>query len=172
MIKGLSQAQPAGLVRHWHELDTAGQDTTRVNIMASLCDYYKFRKPDSALYYGNSAIILARKANFLTGEVYAMTLTGIAQNSLGNHANALKISLQALKIAENYGQMQNKANLLLVLGNTYTFSKKYDQALIYLKEAMVTYDSLNDSHMTIATKAWTGETFMLANHLDSALYYT
>ena len=172
IVQGLSQAQPPGLVRHWHELDTVSQDTTRVNIMANLCNYYKFRKPDSALYYGNNAIILARKANFSKGEVYAMTLMSIAQNSLGNYASALKITLKALKIAENYGQVNNKANLLLTMGTTYSYLKKYDQALIFLKEAKVIYDSLNDNYMTTVTKVWIGETFMLANHLDSALYYT
>jgi signal transduction histidine kinase len=153
-------------------LDTASQDTSRVKIMASLSDYYKFRKPDSALYYGNSAAVLARKVNYTSGEVLAMTLMSIAHNSIGNYANALKINLQALNIAEKYRQTLNKAFLLLTMGTTYSYLKSYDQALIFMKEARALFESLDKVHMTIVTKSWIGETFMLANQLDSALYYT
>lgn len=49
----------------------ATSDTSRVMGLAQLSDYYKFNRPDSAIFYGNKALRLAREINFPKGELMA-----------------------------------------------------------------------------------------------------
>jgi len=140
--------------------------------MAMLSNYYKFRKPDSALYYGNEGTSLAAKINFPKGQVVNMGFMVAAQNSLGNYTNALKINLQALNIADRNNLLNNKAILLLTMGNTYSLSKNYDQSLKVLKESLFYFDSLRAERMTIVTKTYIGEVYLMKYQLDSALYFT
>ncbi|MCK5280870.1 MAG: tetratricopeptide repeat protein, partial [Cyclobacteriaceae bacterium] len=172
VIQSIGIAQSSRLVRLWHELDTASQDTSRVLIMARLTNYYMFSKTDSAFYYGNSAVVLARRINFPRGETLAMNFMAMAQQSIGNYANALKIGLHALKIAEKNKLIGYKATALLMIGNTYKFSKNYNKALIFLRESRMLYDSLRNDFMSIISKTYIGETYLKMNQLDSALEYT
>ena len=50
-------------------LAMAKHDTTRANIMASLCQYYKWNNPDSSIYYGNKAIAIARQIHYPKAEL-------------------------------------------------------------------------------------------------------
>jgi len=154
LIQVISLAQSTGLVRLWHELDTVNQDTSRVKIMVRLCTHYQFNKPDSALYYGNSAVVLARKINFPRGETQAMSHMSVAQQSIGNYANALKISLQAMKIAEENQLAGDKAATLLTIGTTYKLSENYDQALKFLKESKMLSDSVHKDDLSIISQAY------------------
>ena len=50
-----------------HALSHAKTDTGKIAIMVSLCNQYMFNKPDSALFYGYSAINISREIGFPKG---------------------------------------------------------------------------------------------------------
>jgi two-component system NtrC family sensor kinase len=154
-----------------HGLDTARQDTTRVLVMAELANVYKSDLPDSALFYGYKALTLARQIKFPKGEVTALGYMIIALNTLGNDSKALQMTLQALKIAEKNNLIGNKAFLLSVLGNIYNGVKNHAKALDLIKESKALLDSLHDFAQSVMTQNAIGETYLMLDQPDSALYY-
>ena len=99
-FQNIGIAQNSNLKNIWQELVIAQQDTNRVDLLLDLCDEYKLARPDSAIYYGNKALLLANKINYPKGEVNALILIILAHNAIGNDTQALGINLHAIKIAK------------------------------------------------------------------------
>ena len=64
VFQNIGIAQNYNLEEIHRELSIAPQDTTRVNLLMELCDEYKFTRPDSAIYYGNKAVLLSNKITY------------------------------------------------------------------------------------------------------------
>ena len=127
--------------------------------------------PDSALFYGYKALALARQIKFPKGEVKALEIIIIAQLILGNDSKALQITLQGLKIAEKNNLINEKALLLTSLGYIYSGVKNYTKALDLFRESKALFDSLHNFTFSAFTANAIGETYLMLNQLDSALYY-
>src|SRR5215210_3059692 len=67
-----------------HELTISTPDTNRVLVLAELVNYYKFNIPDSAFFYGQQALTLARQIKFPKGEAQALLYLSVANSALGN----------------------------------------------------------------------------------------
>lgn len=154
-----------------HSLDTVKTDAGRALVLTELGNYYKFKKPDSGLYYAYKALELSRQIKFAAGEVGAIIRIGITQISLGNEAKALQMIRQGLKIAEQNNLIFANAVLQTQLGIIYSRSKHYAIALHLLKEQMRAFESLRDPSMYVGIESTIAETYLLMNQLDSALYY-
>ena len=155
-----------------HALDTVTQDTERALAWIELGNYYKFRKPDSGLFYCYKGLALSKEIKFATGEVRALQLIGITQIMLGNEPKALQINRQAIRIAEEYNMIYEKSVLQTQLGLINVRSKNYANALRLFKEQMRLFDSLRDLSYSVNVQSLIGETHLLMNQLDSALYYS
>jgi len=154
-----------------HSLDTARQDTDRVKQMTCLAEHYKYHLPDSALFYGYKAVALARQIKFPEGEVEALAYITMTQMEVGNHAKALEITLRGLIIAEKNNLVNAKAFFLSALAHIYSEAKNYGKALNKFREAKALYDFLLDSTSATVQQGFIGETYLMLNQLDSALYY-
>ena len=155
-----------------YELSIATQDTSRVLLLAELGNYYKWRMPDSGLFYAYKALALARQIKFAKGEVVAMRNIGVTQITLGNDAKALQIILQATKIAEKSNLIFERAILLTNLGIIYNRSENYKKALSSFRESMRLSDLVHDLSFYSYAQNNIGATYLLMNQLDSALYYS
>jgi tetratricopeptide (TPR) repeat protein len=118
-----------------HQLSIATKDTTQVLILSELCEAYRSSKPDSALLYGQQALIRARQINFSRGEVHALLSISVVQRELGNLPAALAMALKALKIAEDKHYNYEEINSLVRTANVYFASKDLPKALSYFKQA-------------------------------------
>lgn len=154
-----------------HGLDTAKQDTTRVQLMYELAAYYKYYSPDSALFYGYKALALARQIKFPQGEVNALTAIYLGQLTLGNDSKALETSLRGLKIAERNSLVNDKAFFLCALSHVYSRVNDYTKALDLSRKSKALYDSLHDFTSSALQQNYIGETYLMMNRLDLALYY-
>src|SRR5258705_12596519 len=153
-----------------YDLSIVSQDTSRVLLLAELSNYYKWRMPDSGLFYAYKALALARQIKFAKGEVVAMRNIGITQITLGNDAKALQIILQATKIAEKSNLIFERAILLANLGIIYSRSENYKKALSSFRESMRLSDLVHDLSFYSYAQTSIGATYLLMNQLDSALY--
>ncbi len=54
-------------------LSEKAQDTNTVYRYLVLCGYYTWNKPDSAIYYGNKALILSKLLHFKKGEFFSLS---------------------------------------------------------------------------------------------------
>jgi tetratricopeptide (TPR) repeat protein len=147
------------------------QDITRVNLLNDMCNYFKFDRPDSALYYGYEAISLARQIKFPEGEVRAMHNIALSQNILGNFSKGLQIILQGIKIADKNNLAYEKARLLINLGGIYRDTGDYNKALSIYNEGLILFDSLHRADFIIVTRSFIGNVYLMIDKYDSALYH-
>ncbi|MFI5153493.1 MAG: ATP-binding protein [Chitinophagales bacterium] len=144
-------------------------DTNKVNAYANLLFNYQWSSPDSALAYSLAGLQLARKLNFVKGELRIMQSTGEALAIKGNFSRALATQFEALRLAENLG---NHGEVLIAytwIGAVYLYSEDYSNALIYFTKAKsVNYSFLQDPKFMLG---FIGETYFYLNELDSAYRY-
>jgi hypothetical protein len=65
------------------------QDSSRASIMNKISGDYRVNRPDSAIFYANKALLLARKINSPELKIFSMTNIALAQLYLGNESGAL-----------------------------------------------------------------------------------
>ncbi|MGC4037003.1 MAG: tetratricopeptide repeat protein [Chitinophagaceae bacterium] len=152
------------------EWATVSNDTNRVMILSEYANYYKFKKPDSGLFYAYKGLALSRKIGFVTGEVDNMLMIALCLTTAGNHAKALQINLQSLKITEEYKLTFQRALAEANLGKIYSMSRNYVKALSSFKESTRLFDLLHDSAFYVGQLNNVSDTYLLMNQLDSALY--
>jgi signal transduction histidine kinase len=154
-----------------HELSVAGDDTSRVNALNGYCIHYRFRSPDSTVFYGAKALTLARQIKFPKGEIRVMGDMALTQLSLGNLAKALQIVLAAIKIAEKNHLILEKAQQLHLQGSISKQSKNYEKALNLYMESKNVFDSIHNTSFFALAQTNIGDTYLKLNQPDSALYY-
>jgi two-component system, NtrC family, sensor kinase len=152
-------------------LNTATTDTSRVLAMAEMCRFYKYEKPDSALYYGYNALLLAQKINFPKGEALILRELPLAEIAIGNEPKGLQLYLKLEKIAEENNFSLDKAISIWGKGWYYLKAREYETALGFFKESFMLFDSGNNNPFSSLALASIAETFLERNKLDSALFY-
>ena len=157
-----------------HELSISRPDTNRVMVLVGLINHYKFDIPDSAFFYGQQALTLARQINFPKGEAQALLFIAVTNNTLGNNSKALELQLKSLQIADRNNLTEEKQQAMTALGSNYSNLQNYSKALFYLYQALKLADP-NDPkrivHMYFTLKA-IGDTYLSMNKLDSAEHYS
>jgi signal transduction histidine kinase len=167
----LGVAQDAWLDSIKHALSVAGSDTSRVMALNGYCSYYKFKRPDSTMFYGAKALTLARQIKFPKGELEAMAYIVLTQSALGNQAKALQIILEAIKIAEKNHLIFEKAQLLYLQAIIHNQMKNYEKALNLCMESKNLLDSIHNITFSALVQTGIGDAFLKLNQPDSALYY-
>jgi len=153
-----------------HELLMATTDTSRVLIMANLTEGYRGSKPDSAIFYAQQALQLAKKIQFPRGEVLALVGMSVVMRELGNLPKALGIALKAQKIAEAHGYAREEAFSLVRIANVYVALLNHTEALNYLRKASEKLRPYPDHVLNGAAHMIAGNSLEQMNKLDSALY--
>ena len=151
-----------------HELAISRPDTNRVMALVQLINSYKFDIPDSAFFYGQQALALARQIKFPKGEAEALNFLAVTYNTMGNFSNALELDFKSLQIADKNNLIKEKAGVLTHLGALYLQSQNYSKGLIYLHQAL-NLSNLNEvSGNTFLTLITLAQAFLEMNKLDSA----
>ncbi|HEY3370437.1 MAG TPA: ATP-binding protein [Prolixibacteraceae bacterium] len=172
LMSCIGTAQDTWLDSIQHALSVANSDTGRLLTLYKISGYYRFRRPDSTMFYGAKALTLARQIKYPKGEIIEVMINMVlTQNALGNQAKALQIVLEAIKIAEKNNLILEKAKLLLLQGFIYNQSKDYEKALKLCMEAKNLFVSLHDTTFFALAQIDIGDTFLMLNQPDSALYY-
>ena len=153
------------------ELSVAKQDTSRVLIMAQLCNAYRSANPDSALLYVQRALALARKINFPKGMVRALTNWGRVINDSGNLPKSLQMQFEALQIAEENGLTAETGWPLTRLGAIYATLGDDTKAMYYSRQSLKVFEASHDVNSFLVALNNTGVSYAAMNQLDSALYY-
>ena len=151
------------------KLTASKQDTNQVKILSLLCNDYRFLKPDSAFFYGQWALTLARQIKYSKGEAQALLVLGFTNEVIGNFPKALELHLKSSQIAENEGFKLMKGNALAHIGVIYRESNNFPKAMEYLRESKKIFESLHDKPMAVGSQNMIGRTFYLSGQLDSAL---
>jgi two-component system NtrC family sensor kinase len=152
------------------QLTIVKHDTSRILLMAELCNSYRNPNPDSALLFGQQALKLAQHINFPKGEIQALSETGFVMLYLGSLPKSLEMQFKALQVAENNHLPVEKIRPLSYVAGIYFTVKNYPKALNYYRQAMV-ISKANHHRSGRTLKMHMGDMFENMNQLDSALYY-
>jgi two-component system NtrC family sensor kinase len=155
-----------------HELAISRPDTNKVLILVLLTTGYKYSIPDSAFFYGQQALELARQIKFPKGEVQALFYLSVTYRVLGNSSKALELELKSIQIANKNNLMYEKARALIGLGYIYLYSQNYFQALFYLHQALKLLDLYRGDPLMPIDLNDLADTYLSMNKLDSAEYYS
>jgi tetratricopeptide (TPR) repeat protein len=167
-------AQTAAIDSLKHLLKNEMKDSSRCLLMSELGFQYQEHEsnPDSALIFAQEGLALARKINYLRGEVECLNLTAWIFKENGNDAEALKVSLQALKKSEALPRKSLSWRTLNSIGDIYSDQGDEDKALEYTLKAKDFAVSFNDKYFLMVSELDLGDNYEKLNQFDSARYYS
>ena len=154
-----------------HELAVARHDTMRVRILTSLADRYRFSNQDSALFFVEKAVYLAKKIKFTYGQIWGIAVNGAILHDLGNLPKALELEFKALKIAEDSQVKLFQSAPIIFIGRIYFTLKDFPKALYYGRLENEIFEQANIEDSKVYAKENLARIFDQMNQLDSALYY-
>ncbi|MFH1321230.1 MAG: tetratricopeptide repeat protein [Bacteroidota bacterium] len=125
-------------------LDTAKEDTNKVNILNDLCSAYQNSDPEKAKKYGKLALSQAEMLEYKKGIARSYDNMGNIHKNQGNYDKALEYYLKSLKIMEEANDKRGRTNSLGNIGVIYYYQKNYDKALDYFIQTLNYYKEMND----------------------------
>ena len=169
------------------QIQHAHNDTSKVDLLVSLGDYYAFNRHDSSIFYLSQGIELAEKINYLYGSYSGYSKIAFALNMASDYGKALDMALKSLKIAEKLKnhREENMAASYDVMGvinrrmnNDSTAIDQEHLALQLYSESHIAKERINFSpYITIAIiyikwKNWDSAYFYAKKGYDVSMHYT
>jgi hypothetical protein len=164
-------------------LDTeTKEDTTRVDRLFYLSGFYIYDKPDSGIYYADSALRLSKKLGYTIGEAWANYNLGEANWVLGDYALSMQYFLQAMDLFKQMKRLIGVSTMKYCIGDIYEEMSDYKQALQYYFEARKMDEENPDDlklllpdipmkKRLIVNDLSIAESYLVGNMLDSALFF-
>jgi two-component system NtrC family sensor kinase len=170
-------------------LENATNDKERHNASTGLYFYYFEGNRDSALFYAEKRLELARKNNQKLAEAGALISIGYQYNSTGKYSKSFQSLLQALKITEDPKNKEvpgwtitqypfsGDQRLWLtsvahtILGGLMTNTGNNEQAIVSHKKALSIAEQINSPDRQVIGNTNLGIIYFNENKLDSAMYF-
>jgi signal transduction histidine kinase len=146
-------------------------DTLKIKKLLENGNSYINNKPDTALFYFNSALNLSKKINskkFISesfkniGSLYWLT---------GKNDKALEYYLNALKISEEIDNKVLEAACLHNIGNVYYNQNEYQKSLGYYKKALFFFEKSNLENGIASSSCNVGFALIALYKYDEALKF-
>ncbi len=153
------------------QLPQAKDDTSRVLIMGELSFHYRYINIDSAIYYGEQALLLSERIHFLRGEANALTHIGQAMREKGDLPRALELQIRARNIAKENNYTSEYATALRRIGLVYMDLRDFPKTLSYLHQALYQAERIQSKRGMAIEYMNLGMTHEYMNNQDSAFYY-
>jgi two-component system, NtrC family, sensor kinase len=170
-ITAVGHSQNQRIVDLKQRLAAADTDTSRVLILTNLCNSLSGINPDSALYYGDKAVALARKIKYPKGEVQALSFSSGVLNSTGYLPKALSMAFEALQIAEKHNLETQKKWPFVYISVVYASLKDYSKAISFRMRALRIAEAENQMNSIIIENLQVGNLYIQKEQLDSASFF-
>ncbi len=185
-IANSQQSKPASLRK---VLQNATSDMARHNASYNLYFYFLEANRDSALFYAENRLALARKNKIALAEATALVSKAYQYNAIGRYSDAFRNLTTALQIVEDPKTVDvegwnvtqypipgvNKQIVLStihhVLGGVMRNAGNYEQVIIQVKQALQIATKINHPDRQMTGNMNLGEAYLRMGQLDSALYY-
>lgn len=166
---GFAQAASVTTASLQRLLETTKQDTTRVMVLAKLCQEYTTTFPDTAIKLAQQGLALARAIRYPHGQEACLVTMAVVFSQTGDDAKSLRLNLEALKIAEAALDPQMLYNILTSIVLSYYNQQDYHRALAYALKTLPLMDE--DSSNLILTQNNLADIYERLDRLDSARFY-
>ena len=171
-------------------LRQASNDSVRYRACLQAYNFFEERNRDSALYYGEQTLLLARRNNIKLQEAVSLIRKGYQLSSMGRYAEALPCFLQAFEIAEDHRNESNswftvvltpEKSRLLALSFTHHmyailmgYTQNIEQSIFHNKEAKRNAEAIGGlagKLRILLANMNLGAAYVELNKPDSALFY-
>jgi len=169
-LSQFSSAQNHNLDSLLSALKTSKEDTTKINILNSICREQKnIGDFEKANQYGNQALLLAKRLSFKKGEAKAYNNLGIIFESQGDAENALKNYMIALKIREEISDINGISGSYNNIGNIYYGQGNYSAALKNYYSSLLKRTEMGDKNGMAMAYMNIGNVYHLQGNYSDAL---
>lgn len=101
-----------------------------------LVSRYRYDKPDSAVYYANIGLNLARQLKNVPGQAIMLNQLGMVDDNIGQYENSRKKYLKALELYKQAGDTKGMATENIRLGVVELRKGQYDKAIDYFLRSL------------------------------------
>jgi len=119
-----------------NQLQTATEDTIKINILSALCLELKHYDPPKALVYGRQGLAIAKKLNHKTGILLCSNILGAVCMNQGNYEQVIIYWQQSLRTSEELGDDNSIAETLNDIGEVNRLQGNFPKALDYYLQAL------------------------------------
>jgi tetratricopeptide (TPR) repeat protein len=126
---------------------------------------------DSAIYFAQKGLNLARACHFQSGEAACLNQFGNILLRNGRYPEALENNLKSLKIYEDLNDLKGVVRVRSDIGNIYSRQGDYHNALAYFRSVCVLRKQLNEDERLTFFSIGKAHEFKPKSDLDSALFY-
>ncbi len=170
-------------------LQNATTDMARYNASVNLYFFFLEANRDSALFFADNRLAIARKNKIALAEAAALLSKAYQSNAFGRYSDAFQYLTQALQIVEDSKTVEvegwnvtqypikgvNKQIVLStihhVLGAVLRNTANYEESIIQTKKAVQIAARINHPDRQMTGNMNLGSTYLKLGQLDSALYY-
>ena len=132
---------------------------------------FKYSRPDSAFYYGNLGLKLAREYGFDDIQPAIFINFAMTEHAIGNAAQAVQFALEAVKLAEETDNLFNQAYATSVLGMALITIGSYEKAISSERQILKYWNSAGLSFHAGVSLGKIALSHAHLNQKDSAIFY-
>ncbi len=169
LVPGITRGENQGPDSLMGLLKNARDDTLKMQTYFDLCLYYRYKNPDSAIYYGKMGKQLAEKINDQVGLAKNCNCLGIAHDIHGQYPEAIEYYFKALRVNEKIGNKEEIGKILNNIGIVYDYQQKNDKALEYYDKSLAVKKELGNKRGQAYTHLNIGLIYANKDVYDTAL---
>jgi signal transduction histidine kinase len=146
-------------------------DTISIKTYDKLVSRYRYDKPDSAMFFAQKGMELAKKLNDLDGQAMMLNQLGMIDNNAGEYDASKKKFWTALSLYTQTHNTKGMAAENIRLGVVEMRQGSYDRAIGYFLEALTISEHNGNKLGLLEANLTLGEAYMYQNKFDMALKY-
>ena len=147
------------------------EDTTRVNRLLQICGYDTYNKPDSGIYYANTALRLSKRLGYTYGIATAYAWLQQGYWVLGDYSRSMQYALEAMSLYRQMRRTADVSEMGSAIGDIYRGMGDYKMALYYYFDARKMYEVIHDAEQLSYSDVCIADAYLEGNRLDSALFF-
>ncbi|HBX51318.1 MAG: hypothetical protein A2275_04630 [Bacteroidetes bacterium RIFOXYA12_FULL_35_11] len=153
------------------KLKSEKHDTSKINILAALCEKLSVNNFEKAILYGQEGLQLAIKINYKNGIAKCFFgLAGISKNK-GDYKIAIDYYNKSLKIKEELRDKKGVSDCYNNIGAVQYFKGNCDSAIQYFQKSLIISEQLNDNRIKAQCYNNIGSILCIQGNSDKALEY-
>jgi len=132
-----------------HLISNSTNDSITVKLLFSLSNGYSYNRPESSIYYLNSALPLINKNNLRNERALYYLKMGNALIEQSKLEEGLEKTFFAISIYDSLDNKNGMAKAYNLIGNIYAENTNYEQALDNFSKSLKLYELISDTYNII-----------------------
>ncbi|MFD1142392.1 tetratricopeptide repeat protein [Larkinella insperata] len=149
----------------------AGQKPKNMAELERLVKQYRYHKPDSATYFAQQGMALARRQKDSTGVARMLVQLGMIDDNQGQYEQSEKKYRQALALFRKAGEKKSIATVTIRIGVVHLRNGNYDEAIRHFLQALKTSEGIGDAFGQMEANYSISWAHLDQQHYDQALRY-